>query len=132
MTVKKTVKPSDAIDEELEAKELRAELLADMPSLRPAHKFRLRHRNAFKNLTFEALKKGVFEGDLNYDMSKPEDIERYQAMQSFVESIDEWAESVADDPDAYAEWAEGKTEETFIALFVTYREALGESSSSDS
>lgn len=124
--------PSELVDAEIEAAELRATLLADMPALRPATRFRLAHRNAFHNLSLEALKSGVFDGDLDFDMEKPEDIERYQKLMKFVESIDEWAESIADSPAEYAKWAEGKDEETFLALFSEYKAALGESKRSAS
>lgn len=124
----KTITPSEAIDAEQEAKELRQELLADMPPLRPARRFRLGHRNAFHNLSLEALKSGTFDGEsMDFDMDKPEDIERFQKLQKFVESIDEWAESIAEDANAYAVWSEGKSEEHFLALFAEYKEALGES-----
>lgn len=131
-TKKVQPKPSEIIDQEQEAAELRKELLADMPPLRPARRFRLGHRNAFHNLSLEALKSRAFDGDMEFNMDKPEDIERFQNLQKFVESIDEWAESIADDPEAYTLWSEGKTEEHFLALFAEYKDALGESQRSAS
>lgn len=131
-------KPTEVLDAELEAKALREELLADMPPLRQPHRFRLGHKYAFENLTLEAAKSGAFDGNgdgdgmLEFDMKKPEDIERYQKFAAFVASIDDWAESIADDDDAYAEWSEGKTEEHFIALYMFYRDELGKSRSSES
>lgn len=128
----KEATPSDAVDAEIEAAELREKLLADMPELRPARRFRLAHRNAFHNLSLEAIKSGAFDGDnLDFDTDTPEGIERYQKFQDFIVSIDEWAESIADDPAAYAEWSEGKDEETFMALFFEYKAALGESKRSE-
>lgn len=131
----KTPKPSEVVDANMEQEELRRELLADMPALRPAYRFRLGHRNDFMNLSLDALKSGAFEGngELEFDPeNKPEDIDRLQKLNNFVASIDTWAEGIAEDPAAYAEWAEGKTQEHFMALFVEYREALGESGSSAS
>lgn len=131
-------KPTDVIDAEQEAQALREELLADMPPLRAPNRFRLGHRNSFTNLTLDAAKSGAFDGNgdgdgmLEFDMTKPEDIERYQKFAAFVESVDDWAETIADDKDAYAEWAEGKTEEHFIALYMWYRDELGKSRSSAS
>ena len=127
-------KASEIVDAEQEQKELREALLSDMPALRPAYRFRLAHRNDFQNLSLEALKSGAFEGDgaLEFDQSKPGDIERLQKLNAFVVSIDQWAETIAEDPAAYAVWAEGKTQEHFMALFVQYRDALGESNSSES
>ncbi len=125
--------PAEAEEARLEAAELRAELLADMPPLRPAHRFRLRHRNDFQNVSLEAMKSGAFDReDMSFDLSKPADIEAFQKLQEFVVTIDEWAESIAEDADAYAEWSEGKDEETFMALYVEYRNALGESRGSAS
>lgn len=131
---KKAPKPSETVDAQIERDDLAEELLSELPELRPAYRFRLAHRNAFQNLSLDALKSGAFDGEgaLEFDLSKPEDIERFQKLQKFVESIDEWAESIAIDPAAYAAWSEGKTEEHFMALFVSYRDALGESKSSAS
>lgn len=121
-------KPSEQVDAIIEAEEVRAELLADLPALRPARRFRLGHRNRFHDLTLEAAKSGAFDReDMDYDLTKPEDIEDFQKLQRFVESIDEWAESIADDPEEYALWSEGKTEEHFMALYVQYKADLGES-----
>lgn len=125
--------PSEAADMALEREELRRELLADMPPLRPAHRFRLAHRNAFHNLSLEAMKSGAFDREsMDYDLTKPKDIEDFQKLQAFVESIDAWAESIAEDPLAYDEWSQGKDEETFMALFATYQADLGESNGSAS
>ncbi|MFF7293228.1 hypothetical protein ACFY9N_11925 [Microbacterium sp. NPDC008134] len=134
----KAPKPSDVVDAEQEAAALREELLGDMPPLRAPNRFRLGHRNDFENLTLDAAKSGAFDGNgdgdgmLEFDTSKPEDIERFQKFKAFVVSIDAWAESIADDKDAYAEWAVGKTEEHFMALFIYYRDELGKSRSSAS
>ena len=134
----KAPKPSEVADAELDAQALREELLGDMPALREPYRFRLGQRNAFTNLTLDAAKTGAFDGNgdgegmLEFDMSKPEDIERYQKFASFIASVDTWAETIAEDPAAYAAWAEGKTEEHFVALYMLYRDALGKSSSSES
>lgn len=125
--------PSQAVEERLDQAELRAELLDGMPSLRPAYRFRIRHRNDFNNVTLEAVKSGAFDRDsLEFDLAIPADVEDFQKLQEFVATIDEWAESIADDPEAYAAWSEGKNEETFMALYVEYRNALGESRGSSS
>jgi len=122
--------PSEVIEMEQEQKELREELLADLPPLRPAITFRMRHRNDFQNLLLDAAKSGAFdedtEGPLEYDETRKEDIERLQKLNEFVAQIDEWAETIAEDPEAYAVWAQGKTHDHFMALFMQYRDALGE------
>lgn len=127
-------KPSEIVESEQEQRELREQLLAELPPLRPAKRFRLGHRNAFTNLTLDAAKSGAFDGDgaLEFDPSKKDDIERLQKLNTFVESIDVWAESIAENVEAYIAWSEGKTQEHFLALYVQYRDALGESSSSES
>lgn len=124
--------PSEQIDAHLAAEEARAELLRDLPALRPARRFRLGHRNRFHDLLLEAQKSGAFDrDDMEYDLSVPEDIEDFQKLQKFVESIDEWAETIAEDAEAYALWSEGKTEEHFLALFTRYKADLGESNGSE-
>lgn len=126
--------PSELHDLEQEQKELRETLLADLPPLRPAITFRMRHQNAFQNLLLDAAKSGAFdedtEGPLEYDENRKEDIERLQKLNEFVACIDDWAETIAEDPVAYDKWAQGKTHEHFMALFIQYRDALGESRSS--
>ena len=126
-------KPSEVIDDQIDNDETESEALAGLPALIPAHRFRARHRINFQNLQLNALKSGAFEGNgaLEFDMSTPEGIEQYQALMEFVATIDEWAETIAIDPDAYAEWAEGKNYNTFIALFVKYQRELGESQRSE-
>ncbi|MGO2188181.1 MAG: hypothetical protein ACTH4Y_08030 [Microbacterium gubbeenense] len=134
-TPKKTApKPSEGIDAQLEAEEVAKEVLKDLPELLPAYRFRARHRVAFQNLSLNALKSGAFDGDgaLAFDTNTPEGIERYQALLEFVSCVDEWAETIALDADEYAAWSEGKEFDVYMALFVRYREALGESSSSES
>lgn len=122
--------PSELLELEQEQKELRERLLADLPALRPAVTFRMRHRNDFQNLLLDAAKSGAFdedtEGPLEFDDSRFEDIERIQKLNEFIACIDEWAETIAEDPAAYAEWAQGKTHDHFMALFMEYRDALGE------
>lgn len=129
-----TKKPTDIIDDQLDTDATEAEALAGLPALVPAHRFRARHRVNFQNLQLEALKSGVFGGDgaLNIDTSTPEGIEHYQALLDFIATVDEWAETIAIDADAYADWAAGKDYNTFIALFVKYQRELGESSRSES
>lgn len=125
--------PSEEVDERIEVEELRAEYLSDLPPLRPAHRFRIAQRHRFQDLVLEAQKEKVFDREsLDYDLSKPEDIDALQAMRRFVASIDEWAESIADNPTDYIAWSEGKTENHFLVLFRVYRVALGESNSSES
>ncbi|ALJ22041.1 hypothetical protein [Microbacterium sp. No. 7] len=127
-------KPTEDIDARLEAEEVAATLLADLPALRPAHKFRIGQRVAFENLMLNAVKDGIIsdddDGPMEFDIANPADIERLQKLRDFVVTIDEWAEGIAVDKDAYAEWAEGKTEEHFMALFQKYQAELGESGSS--
>lgn len=123
--------PSDQVDAILEAEENRAKLLEGLPAMRPARRFRLGHRNRFHDLLLEAQKSGAFDrDDMEYDLNVPEDIEDFQKLQKFIESIDEWAETIADDPGDYAAWSEGKTEAHFMALFAQYKADLGESSGS--
>ncbi len=127
------ITPSEEIDAIQLEKEHYAEFLSDMPALLPPERFRLGHRNAFKNLSLEAQKSGAFDRtSMDYDFDNPEDITAYQKLAAFIESIDTWAESIARDPRAYARWSEGKTENHFLTLFNHYKRALGESRGSAS
>ena len=121
--------PSELVDERLDQDALRAELLGDMPELTPAYRLRARQRAGFDRLKMRATVGGVFSGDgmLTFDLTKPKDVDRYDAFLEFVAEIDEWAESIAVDPDAYAEWSAGKGGEHFMAIFMDYQVALGES-----
>lgn len=121
--------PSESVDEQLDQDALRAELLADMPELLPAHRLRARARAGFDRLMLHATVGKVFrkDGMLSFNLSKPADVERYDAFLEFVSQIDEWAETIAIDPEAYADWSAGKDGEVFMALFMEYQRALGES-----
>lgn len=133
-------KPSEEVDEMLEVEELRQKYLGDLPDgvLLPPHRFRISQRHAFQNLVLNAIKDEVFEGlepddegtiELDGKVN-PEDIEKIQKVNAFLASIDEWAESIAIDKDAYVKWSEGKVTDHFMVLFRWYRVALGESQSS--
>lgn len=126
--------PSEVLDEKLDQDALMAELLGDLPELTPAYRLRARQRAGFDRLKMHATVGGVFTGDgiLTFDMTKPGDVKRYDAFLEFVAEIDEWAESIAYDQDAYAEWSAGKTGEHFMAIFMDYQVALGESRGSAS
>lgn len=121
--------PSETVDEQLDQDALRAELLADLPELLPAHRLRARARAGFDRLIMHATVGNVFrkDGMLSFDLNKPADVERYDAFLEFVAEIDEWAETIAIDPEAYADWSAGKDGEVFMALFMEYQRALGES-----
>ncbi len=125
--------PSEQVDDQIDLEALVEEFLSDLPELLPARRFRISQRHAFEGLALEALKEKIFDReDMNFDLSKPEDIEEFQKLQRFVASIDLWAETIAKNPTDYAAWSEGKTEQHFLVLFRVYKEALGESNSSAS
>lgn len=126
----------DAIptDEELrESRAERDEILAGMPELLPAARFRLRHKNAFAALKIQAVKSKAFEAVRALRESTKDDdviarLESYQTFNEFLAEIDEWAESIAVDPQAYADWATDLEDATIpmISLFAKYSEELGE------
>jgi hypothetical protein len=126
----KAPKPSDIVDDRLEREAARQELLSDMPELTPAARFRPAQRNTFTDLSLTAMEKGVFDRGIEFDLKKKEEIARYREFMAFVESIDAWAESIAIDKEAYAEWAEGKTEEHMFAILAWYQDQMGESTRS--
>lgn len=109
----------------------REELLAGMPELKPAHKLRIRDRNKVAAIIFntslfdraEELE-GVDESELSKD-----DI---ADMLEVAAQIDEFAESIAVDREAYIEWAAGKDYDVFFAILDLYGSAVGESKRSAS
>jgi len=117
------------------------ELLADMPELCPPHKLRYRDRARVQEIAAEAVGRGVIvlkdddEGDgenegIEFDVRREEDRARLRALHDVVAMIDEFAESIALDPEAYTEWSIGKNEEYFFAILTRYDEAVGESNGS--
>jgi hypothetical protein len=121
--------PSERAEAIAARDEMIAELLDGLPALREPHEFRHRHRAEFERLQLFAMDSGAFDGDgsLTFDTRKAEERKRYDAYLEFISRVDEWAESIAVDPAAYTEWSQGLDSEPFMALFMKYRDALGES-----
>jgi hypothetical protein len=113
---------SDA--EKLRDAELAAEeLLADMPELKPVHRLRIKERNRLMRLVLDSEifnQTGVTEADK--DNVDPTTL---NSILSIVEGIDDFAESIARDPEQYVEWSEGKSWDTFLAILNRYSAALG-------
>lgn len=124
--------PSENVDAQIEAEETEKDLLEGLPQLLPAHRFRARHRADFNNIRMNILKEklldGVEEGD---EVGEDDPVGRYQDLMELAASVDEWAETIAEDPTAYAEWAAGKDFNVFMALYVKYQRELGESTRSE-
>lgn len=122
--------------EELETKLNVDELLEDMPELRAPHRLRLRHKNALKTLAArvgaraaslpETIKKSAGGFDLK--------TEEMLLFLDLAAEIDEWAESIAVDKEAYELWAEARQDDPapFLAIMNRYMDAVGESNGSAS
>ncbi len=106
------------------------ELLKDLPALLPPERFRYSNRLDFDELMLDAAKAGIFDDAPDENRPIEDQIDFTKAYRRFIASIDLWAESIAYDKDAYQAWSEGKGEEHLTALYVKYRDALGESVSS--
>jgi hypothetical protein len=98
-----------------------AELLGDMPELKAPHKLRIRDRNRLMRLVLESE---LLDGDAPEPGAEPS-TEDTLTMLTLIEGIDEFAESIAVDPVAYIEWAEGKDYDAFLAIMNRYAVALG-------
>lgn len=123
-------KPSAA--DQLEATLSDDELLADIPELKAPGRLRLRQRNVIMAI---ALRLNGFIGDdedSDGKISLDEDDPRLPQVLDILAEIDEFAESISVDPEAYAEWAEGKEYDVFTALLQRYASAVGESNASSS
>lgn len=120
-----------------DTQELETELLADMPDLKPALRLRIGERNRLSEILLDAYASGLFgrsdddsaEG-FDLDLDNPEDLAKYKQLNRLCEDIDAWAESIAIDSEAYAEWAGGKQHDTYFAILNRYQEAQGESTGS--
>lgn len=130
-TKTKTDVPAEAIDEptELEvARDAEAEeneLLADMPALTAPEKLRIRHKNRLKRISIAAAPTLDRVREARERGEEP-GTELVEMVLVITEEIDDFAESIADDPEAYAEWSGGKDTEHMMALFSRYMRASGE------
>jgi hypothetical protein len=122
-------KPTAA--ETLESELNQDELLADLPELKAPARLRLRERNVILKLAIN-LRSLMDEGDESESASIniDEDDARMPLLLDVLADIDEFAESIAVDKDAYVEWSLNKDYETFSALLMRYASAVGESSAS--
>lgn len=116
------------LEQETEAEE--ADLLADMPTLTAPDKLRINHQNALRRLSlqvapsFERLR-GLRDDD-GVLSAEDMDAESYEGIFLATELIDAFAESIAKDPEAYADWAAGKDANTFFAILSRYTRTSGE------
>lgn len=119
--------------EELEARAEREALLEGLPALTPPNELRFRQRARIKEIVAEAVGRDVLrEGDdgIEFDITSDADRARLSALYDIVDMIDQFAQSIALDPDAYVGWAKDKEESHFFAILTQYNEAVGESTGS--
>lgn len=93
------------------------EILADLPELKDPIKLRIRERNTLLELVMRA---DVMTKDENAD-----EVDAKMAALELMAGIDEFAESIAVDKNAYVEWAEVQGYDAFLALLNRYSAALG-------
>lgn len=105
----------DVLETELDIEEL----LADLPELKPATRLRARDRN--KVLAIIAARE---------DLEAPGEESGTADMVGLLDiaaEVDEFAESIAVDRDAYVAWAEGANYRQLLAILSRYGAAVGES-----
>lgn len=129
--------PAGNAAKQRDAAQHEAELLEDLPELKPALRLRIGERNRLDEIMLDAHASGLFgRGDdedtdgFDLDLENPEDIEKVKQLNRLCEAIDQWSESIAVNPDAYAEWAGGKTHDHYFAILNRYQGAKGESTGS--
>ncbi|MFD5864355.1 hypothetical protein ACFWGP_05350 [Agromyces sp. NPDC127015] len=136
-TTKPTAKPGrQPADRKTTAAELHEaelaneELLVDMPTLKPPHQLRIREKNRVYKLLFSS---GFISdtGDITITDDKSV-LEQLPSMLDMAADVDDFAESIAVDKQAYAAWSEGKDFDVFFAILNRYASAVGESTSSAS
>lgn len=109
-------------------------LLKDMPTLVAPERLRFAEKARIRAIMVDAAASGVFDDlkgraasagdeDSGFSTDDAEDIKKIDAL---VVQIDEFAESIANDPHEYAEWARGKGYDEFFAILNRYDGALGE------
>jgi hypothetical protein len=121
------------------------DLIADVQGLKPVHKLRLRQRNAlialmFKMTTFkedypdvekadkaeEEARKAAEAAGVDFEPERNPEIDGQRRelqlkMLEFGAEVDEYFEAnVADDPEAYVGWAEGKEHNAIFSLLSHY------------
>ncbi len=117
-----TVVETETIDEKstlevLDEKLRDDEVLADLPELKEPIKLRIRERNILLELVMRADQ-----------MSKAEDADEVSTKMASLDlmaGIDEFAETIAVDKNAYIEWSEKQSYDAFLALLNRYSAALG-------
>lgn len=100
-------------------------LLLDMPRLKSPERLRIGEKNVLMNL--------VLDSDLMNRLSDTDGEmtpEETRSALSLIAGVDEFAESIAENRDAYVKWAEGKDYDVFVAILTRYTSALGKSESS--
>lgn len=93
------------------------EVLADLPELKDPIKLRIRERNVLLELVMRA---DAMSKDENAD-----EVAAKMAALDLMAGIDEFAETIATDKNAYVEWAEAQSYDAFLALLNRYSAALG-------
>lgn len=124
-----SIEPTE-LEQEQETEAEEEDLLADMPTLVEPTKLRIKHQNSLRRLSlavapaFERLR-GLRDED-GVLSAEDMDAESYEGIFLATEMIDAFAESIAKDPEAYADWAAGKDANTFFAILSRYTRASGE------
>lgn len=106
-------------------------VLKGMPKLLPPTELRLRQRNEVTLLLARLSQLADEDGTINIDtadMASP----RVKALLDLLAEADEFAESIAEDPEAYRKWAVAKSTsyQQFATIITRYGRAVGESISS--
>lgn len=123
-------KSQDIHDEKL----AQADLLVDLPTLKPPHRLRLRQRNKLMGILLDSglLDDTDENGDVDVDLSTEEGRSKVKNLMATAAAVDDFAESIADNPEEYELWAEGKQIDHFMAILGVYMSAAGESDGSTS
>ncbi len=93
------------------------EILADLPELKEPIKLRIRERNVLLELVMRADVMSKAEG--------ADEVATKMAALDLMAGIDEFAETIAVDKNAYVEWSEKQSYDAFLALLNRYSAALG-------
>lgn len=131
MATKKTTEKAEAVQptaEELHDDQLELEeLLADLPPMREPERLRIRHKNSLKAIGLRhADNLDALAAAREDDADVPLDVKL--GLLELVADMDDFAESIAVDKEAYEAWAIANSDNVpvFVALLNKYMGALGE------
>jgi len=119
-------KPQDHLAPEAEPEATEDELLVELPELTAPTKLRLRQRNKIMAMAGRLSSLTDDAGQISLEVGDPS----FVKLLDVLADVDDFAESIAVDAQAYVDWSHTASYEQFGALLTRYASAVGESGAS--